>query len=91
MYEYNGVSLSRTHVCVTNSFIIEDKPLNGENADNYNYEYRAPTFKVLSPGYFQIDNEEHFYKDSSPFQNIFSEYGNNYNFQQTFRNRKFFK
>lgn len=90
VYQYNGVSLARTELTIPNSFIVEDRPISTNDPYDSEYYYSTPVFSVLSRGYFQVDNEEQFCKDGTPFHDM-SRYGNNYNFHYTFNNRKFFK
>jgi hypothetical protein len=92
VYDWDGRNGRRSGY-IPVEYIAEDKDLTDPTVitnSDYSYGPLAP-FKVVGPGYFMIDDEEAFCKDATPFKDIMSMMGTDYDCKNRFKNRKYFK
>lgn len=80
IYNYNGHGLADINLRVPNWFILgKEKPVRASYMSNNDLE-----FKVLSPGYYDIDDEEAWVKNKEVVQRICNDYGNHGDLQYAF-------
>lgn len=70
IYDYGGVRPAETYLHVPNWFIM------GKEQPTEKWYRNTLGFKVVSPGYYDLDDEEKWVKDKDVVQRICDEYGN---------------
>ena len=78
IYEYGGNRFCETHLSIPNWFILgKEQPAEKWFRINLG-------FKVISPGHYDMDDEEKWVKDKDVIQRICDEYGNHADLQYAF-------
>jgi len=70
VYDYGGKRLAENYLHVPNWFIL------GKEAPTERWYRNTVGFKVVSPGHYDLDDEEAWVKDKEVVQRICAEYGN---------------
>lgn len=78
IYDYGGKRIAETHLQIPNWFIV------GKEQPVEKWYRNSLGFKVVSPGHYDMDDEEKWVKDKEVIQRICHEYGNHSDLQYAF-------
>jgi hypothetical protein len=78
LYDYGGNRLAETFLQIPNWFIL------GKEQPVEKWYRNSLDFKVISPGHYDMDDEEKWVKDKDVIQRICDEYGNHADLQYAF-------
>ena len=78
IYDYGGVRLADAYLTIPNWFAM------GKEQPTEKWYRNSLGFKVISPGHYDLDDEEKWVKDKEVVQRICGEYGNHGDLQYAF-------